>query len=98
MGIGGAIFLVAIGAILAFAVHANIPWLDLYVVGWVLMLSGVAVLWVTLWFWNARRRRQRPPGIVEQTLVEGQHGKMPTSPADELRLPPAEAPRPPPRS
>jgi membrane protein implicated in regulation of membrane protease activity len=94
MGIGGGIFLIALGAILAFAVHANISWLDLHVVGWVLILAGVAVLWITIWFWQNRRRRQRLT-LVEQSQIEGQHGKVPTSPNDELRLPPPPPPQPP---
>jgi membrane protein implicated in regulation of membrane protease activity len=94
MGIGGGIFLIAIGAILAFAVHANIYWLDLQVCGWVLILAGVAVLWITIWFWQNRRRRQRLT-LVEQSQIEGQHGKIPTSPNDELRLPPPPPPKPP---
>jgi membrane protein implicated in regulation of membrane protease activity len=94
VGIGGGIFLIAVGAIVAFAVHANISWLDLHVVGWVLMLAGVAVLWITIWFWNNRRRRQRL-SLVEQSQIEGQHGKMPASPNDELRLPPPTPPQPP---
>ncbi|MEV4196793.1 DUF6458 family protein [Micromonospora globbae] len=56
MGIGGSIFLIALGAIFAFAVEADLGWLDLSVVGWVLMLAGVAALLVTLYFWNSRRR------------------------------------------
>ena len=64
MGIGGGIFLVALGAIFAFAIHANLAWIDLNVAGWVLMLCGVAVLILTIWFWQQRRRRN------ELTLVE----------------------------
>jgi len=56
MGIGGSIFLIALGAIFAFAVEADLGWLNLAVVGWVLMLAGVAGLLVTLYFWNSRRR------------------------------------------
>ncbi|MEV1331771.1 DUF6458 family protein [Micromonospora costi] len=56
MGIGGSIFLIALGAIFAFAVEADLGWLNLAVVGWVLMLAGVAGLLVTLHFWNNRRR------------------------------------------
>ncbi|SCL23251.1 hypothetical protein GA0070616_2693 [Micromonospora nigra] len=55
MGIGGSIFLIAVGAIFAFAVEADVGWLNLSVVGWVLMLAGVAGLLVTLYFWNSRR-------------------------------------------
>ncbi|MER7168296.1 DUF6458 family protein [Micromonospora sp. NPDC000207] len=56
MGIGGSIFLIALGAIFAFAVEANLGWLNLSVVGYVLMLAGVAGLITTLYFWNTRRR------------------------------------------
>ncbi|WP_203998920.1 DUF6458 family protein [Micromonospora lutea] len=64
MGIGGSIFLIALGAIFAFAVEANLGWLNLSVVGWVLMLAGVAGLIVTLYFWNSRRRT-----VVEERVV-----------------------------
>jgi protein-S-isoprenylcysteine O-methyltransferase Ste14 len=57
MGIGGSIFLLAVGAIIAFGVHVQLGWLDLSVVGWVLMLAGFVGLVLTLWFWNSRRRR-----------------------------------------
>jgi hypothetical protein len=57
MGIGGSIFLIALGAILTFAVNdASIGVLDLSVVGWVLMLAGLAGLLITIWFWQSRRR------------------------------------------
>ena len=56
MGIGGSIFLLAVGAILAFAVNAHISGLDINIVGYVLMLAGLAGLIITLWFWNSRRR------------------------------------------
>jgi Domain of unknown function (DUF6458) len=57
VGIGGSVFLIALGAILAWAVHIQLGWLDLRVVGWVLMVAGVFGLILTLWFWNSRRRR-----------------------------------------
>jgi Na+/proline symporter len=56
MGIGGSIFLIALGAILAFAVNADIGVLDLSIVGWVLMVAGLAGLIITIWFWQSRRR------------------------------------------
>jgi hypothetical protein len=56
VGIGGSIFLIAVGAIFTFALDANVGWLDLDVVGVVLMLAGVAGLILTLWFWQSRRR------------------------------------------
>ncbi|HEX2419441.1 MAG TPA: DUF6458 family protein [Micromonosporaceae bacterium] len=57
MGIGGSIFLIAIGAIIAFGVKQDLSWLDLDVVGWVLMLCGLTGLVTTISFWMTRRRR-----------------------------------------
>ena len=42
MGIGVSIFLLAVGAILAFAVNASVNGLDLQVVGFILMAAGPA--------------------------------------------------------
>ena len=56
MGIGGSIFLLVVGAILAFAVNANISGIDINVIGWILMAAGLIGLVITLWFWNSRRR------------------------------------------
>ncbi|MFI5495376.1 DUF6458 family protein [Actinoplanes sp. NPDC051859] len=66
MGIGGSIFLLALGAILAFAVNAEISGLDINVVGYVLMLAGLVGLIITVWFWNSRRR---PTTVVERPVV-----------------------------
>ena len=59
MGIGGSIALLVIGAILAFAVRDTDlgGWLDINVVGWVLILAGLVGMVLTLWVWNSRRRR-----------------------------------------
>jgi hypothetical protein len=56
VGIGGSIFLIALGAILAFAVDVEMGWLNLSVVGWVLMLAGVVGLIMTAYLWRGRRR------------------------------------------
>jgi hypothetical protein len=64
VGIGGSIFLIVVGAIFAFALDVNLGWLDLDVVGYVLMIAGVAGLILTMWFWQSRRRtvvRPAPP-------------------------------------
>jgi hypothetical protein len=82
MGIGGGIFLIAVGAILAFAVHANLSWVDLYVVGWILMLAGAAVLGLTIFFWQQRRAR-RQMTLVEQTrMIHDPAGPVPPEPPD----------------
>jgi hypothetical protein len=56
VGIGGSIFLIVVGAIFAFAVNVSLGWLDLNVVGWVMMIAGAFGLILTLWFWQSRRR------------------------------------------
>jgi uncharacterized protein DUF6458 len=54
MGIGVGIFLIAIGAILTFAVHWHIAGVDLQAVGWVLMLAGLAGVILFFAFWQRR--------------------------------------------
>ncbi|RIV35572.1 DUF6458 family protein [Micromonospora radicis] len=56
MGIGTSIFLLAVGAILTFAVNASIGGLDLTVVGWILMAAGVVGLIMTQLVWGRRRQ------------------------------------------
>ncbi|HYN92552.1 MAG TPA: DUF6458 family protein [Pilimelia sp.] len=94
MGIGGGIFLIALGAILRFAVNVQVEVLDLHVIGWVLMVAGAVVLVLTVSFWH--NRRQRAPGatpevsILEETRIAHGHAVAdPESPASRLR-PPAE--------
>jgi len=55
MGIGFGIFLLALGAILTFAVDWTVGGLDLKAVGWVLMAAGVVGLVLFFYFWNRRR-------------------------------------------
>ena len=71
-------FLIAVGAIIAFGVHIHLGWLDLSVVGWVLMLAGFVGLVLTLWFWNSRRRRVvvQP---TERQVVDPQRSNSPRS-------------------
>ncbi len=46
--------LVAVGAIMAFAITAHISWLNLQVTGWVLILTGVAGAIITRSSWLRR--------------------------------------------
>lgn len=71
MGIGSSIFLIALGAILAFAVDADLGWLSLSTVGWVLMLAGLVGLIMTAYFWNTRRRTVVAPQqrVVQERVV-----------------------------
>jgi Domain of unknown function (DUF6458) len=70
MGIGGSIFLIALGAILTFATNITISGLDLDVVGIILMIVGVLGLVVFLLVWGPRQRRVPPAsGVVEERRV-----------------------------
>ncbi len=53
MGIGVSIFLIAIGAILAFAVDASVSGLDIDTIGWILMIVGVIGLVLSMIFWSS---------------------------------------------
>jgi hypothetical protein len=57
MGIGFSIFLLAVGAILKFAVHATVAGVDIRVVGVILMVAGVLGLILTMVILAPRRRR-----------------------------------------
>lgn len=59
MGIGTSIFLIAVGAILKYAVTASVSGIDLQTVGVILMIVGgiglvISLLWLMIW---ADRRR-----------------------------------------
>lgn len=55
MGIGVSIFLIALGAILAFAVNFSISGLDINVIGYILIAAGVLGLVLTMLIFNPRR-------------------------------------------
>jgi hypothetical protein len=68
MGIGASVFLIAVGAILAFAVNVTVSGLDLAVVGYILMIAGVIGLALTLFIF-APRNRSSAGGVVEERRV-----------------------------
>jgi hypothetical protein len=91
MSIGASIFLIAVGAIFAFAVHADLGWLDLQAVGWVLILAGLAGLVITQVVRSRRRRAQaitrrqvvqqgQPPSVVEERVYEDVQPPVPGEP------------------
>jgi hypothetical membrane protein len=62
MGIGFSLFLIATGAVLAFAVNAQVSGLELQTIGLILMVIGGLGLVLTLLFWSdfsPYRRRDR---------------------------------------
>jgi hypothetical protein len=69
MGIGASIFLIALGAILAFAVNADVGGLDINVIGWILLLAGVLGLIMTALIWGRRRTVVAPGPVGEREVV-----------------------------
>jgi hypothetical protein len=64
MGIGTSLFLIATGAILYFAVDAEISGLEITTVGIILMVIGVVGLLISLFYtslWTRRRYETEPP-------------------------------------
>ena len=72
MGLGASLILIALGAILAFAVNAEVSGLDVQTIGWILLVVGIIGAILSMLFWSswggfAGRRRDtvvyddRPP-------------------------------------
>jgi uncharacterized protein YacL len=57
MGYGLGVALLVIGLILALAVNFSIAGLDIQVVGWILVIGGIAVIALTAVQLNTRRRQ-----------------------------------------
>jgi hypothetical protein len=55
--LGTAIVLLALGAILTFALRVDISGVDLQVVGWILMVVGALGIVLELLVWGPRQRR-----------------------------------------
>jgi hypothetical protein len=83
MSIGVGIFLMVLGAILAFAVEATTPGINVHTLGIILLLTGLVAVLYSLLFWSnlspwgrrsvARRRtvvEERPVRVVEERPVE----------------------------
>jgi len=64
MGIGTSIFLIAVGAILYWAVDASISGLEITTIGLILMICGAIGLVISLFFLGSLRR-----GTTDRTVV-----------------------------
>jgi hypothetical protein len=53
MGFGVSIFLVAAGAILAWAVNSNVSGVNIHTIGWILLVVGILGLVVSMIFWSS---------------------------------------------
>jgi len=53
MGLGLGLFLVAIGAILAWAVEKDVSGIDITAVGYILLVVGAVAILISLAFWSS---------------------------------------------
>jgi hypothetical protein len=67
MGIGVSVFLLALGAILTWAVNATVSGLDINVIGVILMVAGALGLAMTMLIFG--RRDSVGAGVVEDRVV-----------------------------
>jgi Domain of unknown function (DUF6458) len=69
MGIGTSLFLIAVGAILYFAVNADISGLEISTIGLILMVVGVIGLLISLFLLSSWRRRPAERTVVRDRDV-----------------------------
>lgn len=72
MSIGAGIVLFAIGAILAFALNVQVDWVDLDMIGYILMGAGLVIFVVGLVLLMRRRRSD----VVTHTAVDPAAGEQ----------------------
>jgi membrane protein implicated in regulation of membrane protease activity len=70
MTIGTSIFLIAVGAILAFAVNASVAGFSIQTAGVILMVAGVVGLVIGLFLLNSRRARTAYQEPARRTVYE----------------------------
>jgi len=73
MSIGGGIALIVIGLIFVLnVVQVDIPWINEYALGLILILGGVAAILLSLTVWRSRGtrvvERRVEPGVDDRTL------------------------------
>jgi hypothetical protein len=78
MGIGGSLFLIAVGAVLKFAVTKHVSGVNLQAIGVILMIVGAVALALTLIWMSTRRRTD---------IIERPGSTTYVTPHDPLDLP-----------
>lgn len=73
MSIGGGIALIVIGLIFVLnVVQVDIPWINEYALGLILILGGIAAILLSLTVWRGRGtrviERRVEPGVDDRTL------------------------------
>lgn len=53
MGIGAGLLLTAVGAILIWAVNADVSGVNIHTVGWILLIVGIVGIVLSMIFWSS---------------------------------------------
>jgi Domain of unknown function (DUF6458) len=69
MGAVGA-FLMVLGAVMAFAMHASSPGINVNTLGFILLLIGLVLVLYSLLFWSRITPWGRRATVVRRTVVE----------------------------
>ena len=69
MALGTSLFLIAVGAILRYAVSDSVPGIDLPVIGLILMIVGVVGMLISLFTMTLWDRDRRRGDVVEERRV-----------------------------
>ncbi|MGI8415280.1 MAG: DUF6458 family protein [Nakamurella sp.] len=64
MGIAIGVVLLVVGAIVAFAVNADIAGIDIHIIGWILMAGGLLSLIISFAIQLPRSRRTRSTAVT----------------------------------
>jgi len=70
MTTAGALFLIAVGAILRYATNLHLKGVSLDTVGLILMIAGAVGLVIGLWQWGTMTRRRRDGDVLVEDRPE----------------------------
>ena len=73
MYIGTSIFLIAVGAVLRWAVNWHVDGFDIQLAGLIIFLVGILGLVITLILWATRRRRVSGTSRVDQVITSEEY-------------------------
>ncbi len=74
MALGLSLFLIAVGAILAFAVTFEAAGIDLTAVGWILMIVGALGVVLSMLFWASFAPFRRVDHVDTTPMRDHRHG------------------------
>ncbi len=72
MSLGAGILLIVVGAILAFAIHLHVGWVDLSTVGWILMAAGLVGVVIGVVLLSHRRTAT----TTSRSIVDPESGEL----------------------